>query len=354
MPDPVFLFEIEGKTYLMLSSLEVERGRTEARVDEIVPLEAYAEQSKRESLPAAALFLREQGITHLFVPDGFPLFYGRELERVCKVETVQNSLYDARMKKNDFEIQEIEKAQGAVERAVDLGLQYLRACEIDGERLLHPEQQTAVTSADLRKVIDDSLYASGYLGHESIVSCGPQSADPHQKGSGPLVPYQPMVLDIFPQSRDTLYFSDQTRTVFKGAPSEKLKRMYAAVLGAQERAILAIRPGTPVRELETLVRDYFEQQGYTTTRSSSPVAGFIHSLGHGVGVEIHERPHVSERSDEILEAGNVITIEPGLYYHEESDVWPRGGIRIEDIILVTERGYRNLTRFPKKFEEVVL
>ena len=136
-----------------------------------------------------------------------------------------------------------------------------------------------------------------------------------------------------------------TRTVVKGRASDEFKRLYQTVLSAQKMAIKMIKPGIDTFDIHQAVENYFESKGYITDKINKPKKGFFHGTGHGVGLDIHEYPMITSESGEgkyILEQGNVITIEPGLYYLEI------GGARIEDLLVVTENGYKNLTKSPKE------
>jgi len=348
VPDPVHYFEIDGKKILMLSSLEIERARSEAAVDEIVSLETFGKEGK----PAVA-FLKERGIEEVLVPKTLPFSLGRELSEHFTVTIAEEPLFPERAIKTEEEMKEIEAAQRAVEQAVGKARDFLRACSVRETLLYHETSPEPVASRRLRKIIDDALYEEGYLGVETIVSCGRDAADPHCKGYGNLKAWEPIVLDVFPRSLTTLYFADQTRTFFKGEPSEKLQKMYQAVLAAQELGIARLRDGAKGSDIEKAVRTYFETQGYPTD-TGTPVKGFIHSLGHGVGIDIHEEPRLSARHEAILQAGNVVTVEPGLYYQEEGKAYPAGGIRIEDMLLVTTGGSRNLTQFPKSLDHAII
>ncbi len=166
---------------------------------------------------------------------------------------------------------------------------------------------------------------------------------PHHSGSGPIVPDTPIVIDIFPRSQQTGYFGDMTRTVVKGTPSKEVKRMYKAVLEGQKIGISMIKHGVKSADVHNAVVDYFSKSGFKTGQIDGKQQGFIHSTGHGLGLEIHEPPRVSVGND-ILQAGNVVTVEPGLYYEK------LGGVRIEDVVLVTKKGCEVLSKFPKKFQ----
>lgn len=354
VPDPVIFCEIAGKQILLLSSLEIERGQREAKVDEVVSIEKYVEEAKRSSLPIAVLFLKERGIEEVIVPGNIRFSLGKVLADHFKVTIKASPFYPERAVKTDKEIRQIENAQRAVEKAVAKGMRFLKECLVKNNLLFHSEfPNTPIASRHVRKIIDDALYLQGYLGVESIVACGRESADPHCKGYGNIKPKEPIVLDIFPRSLDSLYFADQTRTVFKGEPDAKMKRMYNTVLEAQEMAIGEVKNGAQGNDIDRKVRDFFDKSGYSTNIEKRPVSGFIHSLGHGVGIEIHEEPSLSQL-ESVLETGNVVTVEPGLYYPEQTSTIPKGGIRIEDMVLVTDDGNRNLTQFPKSLDRMII
>jgi Xaa-Pro aminopeptidase len=176
---------------------------------------------------------------------------------------------------------------------------------------------------------------------EVIVSCGEDAAEPHNLGEGPLKAGETIVVDIFPQHKESKYFGDMSRTFVKGAPSDDVREFYELSMEAMEAALDQIEAGVSGEELFNTACDVFEEAGYPTFRSDeSTKTGFISSLGHGVGLEIHEEPHLAPTGEE-LEAGHVVTVEPGLY---DPDV---GGVRIEDMVVVTEGGFRNLNEYHK-------
>jgi Xaa-Pro aminopeptidase len=172
---------------------------------------------------------------------------------------------------------------------------------------------------------------------DTIISCGEDSAIPHIRGSGPLREGESIILDIFPQDEETGYTADMSRTVVRGEPSDRIREMFEAVLGAQALAMTLVRPGVTGAEVHGKVVDYFKDRGF-----ESNTTGFIHNLGHGVGLDVHELPVLGPGGGE-LAAGNVITLEPGLYYPG------KGGVRLEDMGVVTADGFRDLTRMPREF-----
>lgn len=239
----------------------------------------------------------------------------------------------ARQKTHE-EVQAIEGAQHAAEAAMDAVVSYLRTTDTP-------------TSEKAHTLIDSVLNEHGCESPEGhIVAGGLQAVEPHERGVGVLNRGEAIVIDIFPRSKTTGYFADMTRTVCIGEPPQKLQNMYDAVLGAQQLAIAMLRPGIACGSVQEAVEKFFAEQGYETSgkgKEFSYAEGFVHSIGHGVGKNVHEAPFFSKKRDDILMAGDVVTVEPGLYY---KDI---GGIRIEDMLLITEDGCRNLTNFSKQF-----
>jgi len=181
------------------------------------------------------------------------------------------------------------------------------------------------------------------VGQHTIIACGLQAVDPHNEGAGPLKANEPIVMDVFPQHVQSRYVADITRTVVKGKASDKVRRMFEAVKEGQEIAYRLIRDGVDGSTVHRAILDYFESLGFHTGEQGGRMQGFFHGTGHGVGLEIHEPPRISPRRD-ILKTGMVVTVEPGLYYTDA------GGMRIEDMIVVTKDGCRCLNQAPKVLE----
>jgi Xaa-Pro aminopeptidase len=192
----------------------------------------------------------------------------------------------------------------------------------------------------LKKVINVSLMENDCVAQHTIVACGIDGVDPHNQGAGPIRPHESIVFDIFPRSSHTRYFADMTRTVVKGKASDGLRRMYDAVLAAQLRGIELIRESASGQAVHAEVARTLEARGFETGVMDGRMQGFFHGTGHGVGLDIHEPPRIS-KVDHPLRAGQVVTVEPGLYYSR----W--GAVRIEDLVVVETAGCRNLTHAPK-------
>lgn len=352
--DPVTLVEIEGKRHLLVSSLEVERAQKQARVDEVVHLESFVSTARDMGVSPLIAFMKSKGVDTVEIPGDIQFHIGQNLAKHFSVSVCQDAMYPARVCKQPHEIAEIAAAQAAVDRALERVCTVLSEAHIDEDRIVHPSYGlNGLTSEAIRDIIESSLYQEGFLTTDTIVACGVQAADPHMRGTGFLTARQPIVLDIFPRSRTSLYFTDCTRTVFKGEPSKEMKSMYQAVYEAQAGAVEKIRVDADGHTIYEWVKKFFEEKQYPTNLSSRPVYGFIHGLGHGVGLEIHEEPRLGA-CHAILQEDMVVTVEPGLYYSQPIGSIPSGGVRIEDTVVVKKDSAQVLSRFPKRLEDVIL
>ena len=357
-PDPVICLRAGGKRYLAVSALEYGRAAKEAPVDELISFDELEliklarelKSGARAFAAATANLLMRLGAegSTITVPPHFGVAYADELRaRGFEIEADGRLFADLRRAKSQSEISNIEEAQRAVEEACAHAVGVLQEAGVAEDGTLRWRGET-LTSEGLRAEIEVELLRRGCAADEGTITAGgPQAADPHERGSGPLRAGEAIILDVFPRSQGSRYYADMTRTFVKGEPGDELRNMYDAVLEAQETALSMIRAGVNGRDIHEKVSDILHEKGYKTgkhdQKPGEPLTeGFFHGTGHGVGLEVHEAPRVST-IDEELRAGDVVTVEPGLY---EPGV---GGVRIEDLVVVTEDGCRNLTRFPKEF-----
>ncbi len=194
--------------------------------------------------------------------------------------------------------------------------------------------RSGLTEREFANIIEENFRALGSEGvaFDIIVASGPNAAKPHHApGDRVIQDDEPVIVDM--GARIGGYCGDLTRTIWSGQPDEQLGTMYRLVAKAQEAAIAAVRAGVPARDIDSAAREVFAAEGQDQL--------FAHSVGHAIGLRIHEAPFLSQHSNDVLEPGNVVTIEPGLYLPD----W--GGVRIEDVVLVTEDGCENLTGAPK-------
>ena len=239
----------------------------------------------------------------------------------------------ARKRKEPREIEAIRSVGERTEQVVDGVRVLLREAE-GGRRML---------LGDLKAFVSQEISRLGMIeDHETILSQGRDAGVPHSRGdaSAPLRMSVPLVLDIFPADKTTGYFFDLTRTFCVGPVPDELARIHAEVYEAFTRARDAVRPGTPAASYQALVCDFFEAKGYATLRSNPKTFdGYVHGLGHGVGLDIHEKPSFALTQKDMIEEGDIITIEPGLYFPEREL-----GVRIEDTFVVRADGVETLCR----------
>lgn len=336
--DPILCIEIGRRRTLALWDLELGRGRKEARVDRVVSLSALGKR------PLPDLIVRLLGRRRrVRVPENFPLGMAEALrKRGVRLVVKPDPFYEERRVKTPREVREIERTQRAVEEAFEEAVGTLRRAKVRGDRLIH--EGRPVTSESLRQGLHRALLDRECEAKGTIVACGDQGCDPHCRGTGPIRPGRAIVFDIFPRSCRSRYFADMSRTVVKGRATTDLRRMYDAVLEGQELGISLVRAGVNGRDVDAAIRKRFEERGWRTERRGGGWVGYFHGTGHGVGLDIHEAPWLLRTRDSVLPAGAVVTVEPGLYYPGI------GGVRLEDMVLVTEKGCRNLTRTPKILE----
>ncbi|MEE8299147.1 MAG: Xaa-Pro peptidase family protein [Thermodesulfobacteriota bacterium] len=348
VPDPVIYIEHKGEKILVLSDLEIDRGKNEATVDTVLSLSDYQRKllsKKRKRLKFVDIVdevLKDLKIKKALVPGMFSIKYADELrKRGYKIKVSEEEpFFKERLKKTPQEVNSLKDALRKTARAMDLAIRMVASSEIRRNKLYMNGQ--VLTSEKVKGEISAELSRMGYNASHTIVASGVHSSMPHHSGEGPIFADKPLVIDIFPRSQDTGYFGDMTRTVIRGEPSEKLVKMYNTVLNGQKLGISMIRDGVKSKDVHSAIVEYFDESGFETGNLNGKQQGFIHSTGHGLGLEIHEPPRIG-MGDEILKEGNVLTVEPGLYYEKI------GGIRIEDVVVVEKNGCTNLTKYPKRF-----
>jgi len=347
-PDPSVYLRHGQETILLVSDLELDRARAQAEVGQVLPLRAYEERARQAGVEqpgvvdALTELLRERQVCSLLVPGSFPLEHADKLRaRGLTVTARPEPFFEARLCKSPAEIAAIQEAMRRTEAALDLAIRTIgEAEERDGVLWWRGR---ILTSERVKRIIARQLVDSGLIAQHTIVACGEQACDPHQEGSGPLLPGKAIILDLFPRDESSRYHADITRTVVKGRAPESLRRMYEAVLAAQGCALELIRDGAEGEVIHREVQERFRAHGYQTGEVEGRMQGFFHGTGHGLGLEVHEPPRISKLKS-TLRFGHVVTVEPGLYYPGV------GGVRIEDVVVVTETGCRNLASYPKLLE----
>ncbi len=343
-----FIYLNSKSEKLLVSDMELGRARKESRIRQVLPTSKYSIMEKLRKLKDVdiaycemlAEFLRSENLKKIAVPYNFSVQLADCLRnKGFEVLPVKSPFQEMREIKKENEIEAIEKAQRAGEKAVSEAVSAIRNATVKNGILW--QENSPLLAHDVISIIEKALLSQGCEASDIIVAGGKGCSDPHWCAEGELLVNEPIVIDIVPRSKKERYYSDMTRTVMRGKPSKEIKEMYSAVFEAQNGAIAKIKAGVTGSEIHNIVCDLLEERGYKTSRGKNGLTeGFIHSTGHGVGLDIHEGPNLSENGKE-LKAGAVVTVEPGLYYKKI------GGVRIEDVVLVTRSGCKNLTMFEK-------
>ncbi len=347
VPDPVLFLRQNDKTTVLLSDLEIDRGKKEAKVDEVIALSSVEQllgrgrKSKPPIEKTIAFFLRQRRVRKAAVPYNFPVGLANHLAKEgISVVSVAGLFWSEREYKTEEELQSIRRAIRITEIGLARGMEVLQAAEIKpGKRLVWAGK--ALTSEKLRTEIDTAILQAGGTPTGTIVAGGEQACDPHDRGSGPLKADSLVILDVFPRDARSGYYGDLTRTVVKGKANEAQRQLWWTVYEAQKLALQKIRPGGSGGALQAEVAEFFRLQGYPAEIRDGRWVGFFHGLGHGFGLAIHEQPRIAKTN---FKTGQVLTVEPGLYFPGV------GGVRIEDDGVVTENGFKVLSKFGKRLE----
>ncbi|MEO5721864.1 MAG: Xaa-Pro peptidase family protein [Chthoniobacterales bacterium] len=347
VPDPFIFLEQNGKRTIVLSDLEIDRGKKQAQVDEIVPfsqLEREVQGGAKKSPPYAKVlshFLRKRGVRSALVPASFPLGFAEELaSHKIRLQTTKDLFWPEREAKTEDELKSMRRAISITEKGLARAMEVLAACKSRrGKRL--DWFGRVLTSEILRAEIDSAVLRAGGLPANTIVAGADQACDPHERGSGPLFADSLIILDVFPRDAASGYYGDLTRTVVRGRASEEQRKLWETVREGQALALKKMKPGADGSKLHNEVKQLFTDRGFPTEVRNGAQVGFFHGTGHGLGLEIHEFPRFQKT---VFKPGQVLTVEPGLYYPG------LGGVRLEDVAVVTETGNRVLSRFEKRLE----
>jgi Xaa-Pro aminopeptidase len=354
VPDPFLYAEENGSRHVFANSMEAGRirelGLFDVHIDEEFGVDELVEAGVEPRELTAQLALRavaSLGLERATVPENFPVWLADRLRETGVELQVDQDLFDDRRRaKTEAQLEGMLRAQRAAEAAMDACRELLRRSEIRGDELLLDGEQLTVerVKADMNAV----FAAHDTTADEYIVAPGAQGAVGHDMGSGPIRPGTPLVVDIFPRDNASAVYTDMTRTFVVGDVPDDVREWHRLVKEALDRVVAEIRPGVGGRAVFDLTCDIFEAAGEPTQRTKkageSLADGFFHGLGHGVGLEVHEAPGMGRISKKAFVVGDVVTVEPGLYRSGY------GGVRLEDIVLVTEDGAKVLTEYPYDLE----
>ena len=316
-PDAFLYFEKAGRRYIMLNSLEYDRGRKEARVDHVINQTELIEDMRRRQRPPRAtqewIFeaLRQHRIKEVTVSPSFPVGLAQGLEHCgLTLKLAEKGLFLERTTKTSAELLSIRKALKITAELLEAAIQMIRTSRpnLKGILMLRGEP---LTSEQVQAQIRMEAARRGFEASHPIVAGGVQGCDPHERGHGKLKANQLIILDIFPRDLHSGYWGDMTRTVVKGRASEAQHRLFETVRQAQRLAISKFHHGIDGKKVHQAVEEFFKSKNYITENAGGRYRGFFHGTGHGLGLEIHESPRVSSVSQKLC-SGNVVTIEPGL------------------------------------------
>jgi Xaa-Pro aminopeptidase len=346
-PDPFIFLERNGKRTLVLSDLEIDRGRKQADADEFVmfsELEREVQGKSRKAPPyerVLAHFLKKRGVRSATVPANFPLRYAEELTmNKIRVRATNGFFWPAREAKSNEEVEMMGQALRITEQGLKRAIEVLTQSKSGSGKRLRWHGK-ALTSEILRAEIDSAILRAGGIPQGTIVAGGDQACDPHERGFGPLYADSLIILDVFPRDAKTGYFGDMTRTVLRGRASDAQRKLWETVKSGQGLGLRRIKAGVDGMTIHKAIQELFASRGFPTELRKGRRVGFFHGTGHGLGLEIHEHPRLQKVT---LKDRQVLTVEPGLYYPG------LGGARLEDVVLVTKTGCKILSRFPKQLE----
>jgi len=348
VPDPFIFFQHKQKKYVVISDLEIDRAKKQARADRVLSLSLCQRKLRNMGRPAAIIdildiLFRERSIRRLVVPANFSALYADQLRaKGYSLQIKRDPFFAERETKSGTEVKHIADSLRVARLGLEAGIRALKRTKIKRDGYLYLNG-ARLTSETLKTVVNTTIMAQGWLPSHTIISSGNQCVDPHHEGCGPIKAHTSIIFDIFPRSQKNGYFGDLSRTVVRGRASDKLKEIYAAVQAGQQIGFDMIRDSANGKEIHQKILDLFSARGFPTRRLNGRMQGFFHGTGHGLGLDIHEPPRIAP-VDATLKTGHVVTVEPGLYYLGV------GGVRLEDVVVVTAKGNRNITDCPQFLE----
>jgi Xaa-Pro aminopeptidase len=351
--DPAALIEIEGASparTLILREIEVDRARKHARADAVFGYSDFAPASglsgDRETASAQGVveFLHRNKVTRVVTDRSLPFIYAHHIQQAgIALEYDPDKGVLSRRAKDEQEIAHLAEAQRATEEVMERACRVVARAPADGRGVLQFDGEP-LTADRLRAMVDVWLLQLGYANPNAIVACGREGGDCHNYGAGALRTSEPVIIDIFPQNKTTLYNGDCTRTVVHGDIPGDIARMHAAVVEAKAAAIAATRAGVTGEDVHAATTRVITSRGYHMGLPPSGApdthTAMTHGTGHGIGLDVHEPPLLDTRGPALI-TGDALTIEPGLYS------LARGGVRVEDMVIVTDSGCRNLNSLPE-------
>lgn len=347
--DPSAFIQLNGTaddhSMFICRDIELQRAAQHARADRVScpaanpPTDGLSGDRETATAQATAQYLVKHAVQEVITDRTLPYIFAYHLERAGITIHYSSTLgVMERRAKDEQEIQWLRDAQQTTESAMEMACRLIANAGVDKDGcLLHGGQ--ILTSEILRSMVDVFLLERDYSNPRSIIACGPIAADCHNYGTGPLRTEQPIIVDIFPQNRRTLYNGDCTRTVVHGSIDEIVQRMHTAVCEANSAGCSTVRAGATGEEVHLATIQVIKENGYSTglPGPEDPISfcSMTHGTGHAVGLDVHEPPLLDFGGPELI-VGDCLTIEPGLYSRAI------GGVRVEDMVVTTGDGCMRL------------
>ena len=349
-PDPFLAIGFGRKKIGVLSPLELGRAMKESGFTDVLSLTdvradaARLLQIEQPTIADIIRFLAENyGISAFKVSSNFPYGIAKAVEaNGLKIELGSDPFFPERERKNDAEAEAIRQGNAMSAAGFKLVRKILKASKADKKGFLKYDGKK-LTSEFLQGAIEKHILDLGGVSANTIVAGGDQACDPHERGYGPLKANELIIVDIFPRVKSTHFHGDMTRTFLKGTASPEQKRLVETVKEAHALGLSMVKARVTGNQIHRAIQKLFVEKGYKTERIGDTYQGFFHGTGHGLGLDVHEAPRVSPNAG-ALKYGNVITVEPGLYYPGI------GGCRIEDVVRVTQQGCEMLSDYNYKWE----
>ena len=352
-PDPVIWLEAGDRKIIVVTGFDVELARRTTPADDVWSTEDLTQAERAANATEGELeragvlnALRRAVVTSVRVPPWFPLEHAEHLRANGVTVAIDgNTMAARRRRKEPDQVAVLRAIQRLVEQAMGMIRDTSGSATPGGDGVLVLDG-APLTSEHLRGVVQTFWVSNGIEPQPPIIAGGPQGADPHEHGSGPIRAGEPVVCDLFPRHEALRLWGDMTRTFCFGEPSPAVAAVHAICREALERSLAATRPGVVGKDLQRAVSDLFRDHGYPSM--AHPAATIVdaslfvynHGLGHGVGFDVHEAPSAGASGHEALEVGDTLTLEPGLYARGI------GGCRIEDLVVLVDGGIENLNSMP--------
>lgn len=340
----------DGTRALILREIEMDRAKKHARADRVygysdfTPAGGLSGDRETAAAQATTECLRRNGIMNVIGDRTLPLIYIDEMQAAgMTVELdIEMGVTDRRVKDSQ-EVAHLKQAQKVTEDAMRMACETVAHATAGSDGALRVGEDS-LTSERLRTLIDTYLLERNFFNPPCIVAGGSDGGDCHELGSGPLRTGQPVIIDIFPLDKSSMYNGDCTRTVVHGKIPDEIQKMHDAVVAAKHAGTIAIKAGATGEDVHLatigVLLDRGYKEGLPTENDDLAFCSMPHGTGHGIGLDVHEPP-LLDRNGATLLVGDVVTVEPGLYSHA------LGGIRVEDMVLVTEKGCENFNTLPE-------